>query len=233
MIKNFLLPVTIIILLGSYTHAGAQNAKQVSSTGAKSDVKFLEDISINIPPSPTQVSNPKAVFSDVQFSGKKEILPSVASAPIENASSLQFKYALLLDQEVEQVVNLGMLRVIDEWMGIRYRLGGNSRDGIDCSALMQILFSSIYGITLPRTAREQFGFSRKISRAELKEGDLVFFNTIGGVSHVGMYLHNNKFIHASKGGVTISDLYDEYWIKRFIGVGRVENPSGSLLSSRP
>ncbi len=124
-----------------------------------------------------------------------------------------------------------MYKVIDPWMGTRYRLGGSSKDGIDCSALMQVLFSSLYGINLPRTAREQYGFSHKISRTSLKEGDLVFFNTIGGVSHVGMYLQNNKFIHASSGGVMISDLYDDYWLKRIVGVGRVDSPQTAMLLS--
>jgi lipoprotein Spr len=116
-------------------------------------------------------------------------------------------------------------------MGTRYRLGGTTKDGIDCSALMQTLFSSLYGVTLPRTAREQYKFSQRISRTELKEGDLVFFNTIGGVSHVGMYLQNNKFVHASTNGVTISDLYDEYWSRKFIGVGRVDTTQSQSTAS--
>jgi lipoprotein Spr len=112
--------------------------------------------------------------------------------------------------------------LLDEWLGTRYRLGGTDKEGIDCSAFMQVLFTRLYGINLPRTAREQYTVSQKLSRAELKEGDLVFFNTIGGVSHVGMYLQNNKFVHASSGGVTISDLYEDYWLKKLIGVGRVD-----------
>jgi cell wall-associated NlpC family hydrolase len=85
------------------------------------------------------------------------------------------------------------------------------------------LFAGIYGIALPRTAREQYNNSQRISRTELKEGDLIFFNTTGGVSHVGMYLQNNKFVHASSSGVTISDIFDEYWVRRFVGVGRVQD----------
>jgi lipoprotein Spr len=68
----------------------------------------------------------------------------------------------------------------------------------------------------------QYDISRRISRTELKEGDLLFFNTTGGVSHVGMYLTNNKFVHASSSnGVTISDMFDPYYASRLISVGRI------------
>jgi len=233
MIKNFLLAATILVFLGSWIPAGAQNAKQVNTTAAKSDVKFLDDISIESPAS--NVSDPKAVFSEPLFVSKKSGPKAISQGIIENASGLQFKYALLLDLEVEQVINLNLFKNIDEWMGVRYRLGGSTKDGIDCSALMQLLFSSTYGLSLPRTAREQYNFTKKkISRTELKEGDLVFFNTIGGVSHVGMYLQNNKFVHASSAGVTISDLYEEYWLKHFVGAGRMEtNQSTAGLSAKP
>ena len=87
-----------------------------------------------------------------------------------------------------------------------------SRDGIDCSAFAFLLLSSVYGVTsLPRTSKEQYEACRHISRDELQEGDLVFFHTLTGkkhrgVTHVGVYLRNNKFIHASVSGVMISDL---------------------------
>jgi lipoprotein Spr len=135
--------------------------------------------------------------------------------------------------EVEEVRNLSMFKVIDEWFGTKYRLGGTTKSGIDCSALMQTFYTSIFNITIPRTAREQYIFSRKISRTEIREGDLVFFNTIGGVSHVGMYLQNNKFVHASKNGVTISDLYEDYWLKHFVGAGRIENLQMTALNTKP
>jgi len=203
--------------------SSVQAQKKKQGTSVNKEVKFLNDITIQ-PSANPGTSDPKAIFSQSIFKEeKKTITPEVAVASnIESVNSLQLKYALLLDVEVEQAMNVNLFKTIDEWMGTRYRLGGTTKDGIDCSALMQILFSGVYGIALPRTAREQYDFSSKISRTELKEGDLVFFNTIGGVSHVGMYLQNNKFIHASTSGVTISDLYDEYWMKKFIGVGRVE-----------
>ncbi|HEU4471131.1 MAG TPA: C40 family peptidase [Flavisolibacter sp.] len=222
MIKNIIFAATILLSAGA--SAQTQKTKQGTTSAAKNDVKFLEDISVDIPAQP---SNPKAVFSEPVFTTKRspETSPAAASPAIsiENASGIQFKYSLLLDIEVEQVRNLELFGLIDEWFGTRYRLGGTTKDGIDCSALMQTFFSGLYGVSLPRTAREQYNFSRRISRTELREGDLVFFNTIGGISHVGMYLQNNKFIHASSGGVTISDMYEDYWMKRLVGVGRVDD----------
>ena len=231
MIKNIIFTAFILTATGAITSVHAQKTKSASTSAAKSDVKFLENISVEVAPVETK-SDPKSVFKDAEFSSKKEVVATktpdatttnTTTPAIENASELQLKYALLLDMEVEEVRNLGMFKIIDEWFGTRYKLGGTTKFGIDCSALMQIFYASLYGLSIPRTAREQYGFSKKISRTEIREGDLVFFNTIGGVSHVGMYLQNNKFVHASKNGVTISDLYEDYWLKHFVGAGRIEN----------
>ncbi|MCR6719723.1 MAG: NlpC/P60 family protein [Chitinophagaceae bacterium] len=122
-------------------------------------------------------------------------------------------------------MNNTLLEHVDEWYGTPYRLGGSTKKGIDCSAFVQAVYTSAYATTVPRTAREQYKFSRIISATELQEGDLVFFNTRGGVSHVGIYLQNNKFIHASSSqGVTVSDLFDPYYLKRYIGAGRITKP---------
>lgn len=234
MSRHILFAATILFLsLGTISPVQAQKKKQ--GTSVKKDIKFLDEITVQASADQNNASDPKAAFSQSLFKEDKKtvVAAPIEASTIESASSLQLKYALLLDVEVEQVIDLNLFKVLDEWMGTRYRLGGTTKDGIDCSALMQILFTGLYGIALPRTAREQYNFSRKISRTELKEGDLVFFNTIGGVSHVGMYLQNNKFIHASTSGVTISDLYDEYWMKKFIGVGRVEQDEVTALVTKP
>jgi cell wall-associated NlpC family hydrolase len=224
MLKNIIFTATILASMGVLIPAQAQKTKTAATT-TKSDVKFLENISVEIPATETK-SDPKAVFAQPQFTNKASTAtPAVSKTTevIENVSGLQLKYAQLLDMEVEAIQDLGLFKVIDEWFGTRYRLGGTTKEGIDCSALMQIFFTSVYNIAIPRTAREQYSFSKRISRTEIREGDLVFFNTIGGVSHVGMYLQNNKFVHASKNGVTISDLYEDYWLKHFIGAGRIED----------
>jgi lipoprotein Spr len=236
MIKPILSTVTIFLLMGLFNLAAAQT-KQVSTNTPKTDLKFLEDINVGFDPVQTvsgpSITDSKAGKSEMLAIKKDLLLPSIFD--IETAGRLQFKYALLLNTEVEMVRNTNLFKIIDEWLGTRYRLGGTSKMGIDCSALMQVFFTALYGIALPRTAKEQYNFSRRISRTELQEGDLVFFGTGHGVSHVGIYLQNNKFAHASTSeGVTISDLFDPYWVKRFVGVGRVdENLQTATLVSKP
>jgi len=147
----------------------------------------------------------------------------VAHSLIENLSTLQFKYAMLMNVDVESLKNISLLGFIDNWFGTRYKLGGTSKRGIDCSALTGALLLAVYGFNLPRTARQQYDATDHIDKDELHEGDLVFFNTHGGVSHVGVYLENDYFLHASTHGVTISSLDDHYYAKRFICGGRVED----------
>lgn len=105
-----------------------------------------------------------------------------------------------------------------EWKGTRYRLGGNSKSGIDCSGFMQVTFRDLFGISLPRTTKEQAKEGERISKRELRTGDLVFFNTGRGPNgkHVGVYVKNGQFLHAStKGGVIYSDMDSPYWSKAF------------------
>ena len=83
--------------------------------------------------------------------------------------------------------------------------------------------SAVYGITVPRNSRDQYDATKKIKKIQLLEGDLVFFNTRGGISHVGVYIGNNKFAHAStSNGVMISDLDEDYFARRYVASGRVK-----------
>ncbi len=149
---------------------------------------------------------------------------TASSATIERSALLHFKYAQRMDVEVEEITNTKLYTAIDNWWATRYCYGGTTRRGVDCSALTGALLSEGFGITLSRTARAQYAECKKINRINLKEGDLVFFNTRGGISHVGVYLNNGYFVHSSvHAGVTISSLSDSYYSKKFIGGGRMKS----------
>jgi hypothetical protein len=142
---------------------------------------------------------------------------------IESVGPVHLKYAILLDTTVESLPDEFLLQQVDEWMGVRYRSGGNTKKGIDCSGFTATIFAGYCGVLLPRTSKQQYEVCEKIEPKNLRAGDLLFFNTRGrGVSHVGIYLGNNKFIHASvSSGVMVSDRLEPYYAKRFLGAGRL------------
>ena len=113
------------------------------------------------------------------------------------------------------------------FLGVGYRFGGNSPDrGFDCSGLVRRVFQEALGMNLPRTAHEMSQMGSNVRVEDLKPGDLVFFNTMRrAFSHVGIYLGDNKFVHApSSGGVVrVEDMRIPYWTERFNGARRVTN----------
>lgn len=110
-------------------------------------------------------------------------------------------------------------------IGIRYKYGGNAPEsGLDCSGLVRYVFRKTSGTELPRTSEEISRVGEKIDSADLQPGDLVFYNTLRrGFSHVGIYLGDNKFIHAPRAGaeVRVESMDIGYWKKRFNGARRI------------
>lgn len=141
---------------------------------------------------------------------------------------LRVKYAAWLKTDPDSLKNITLYQFIDKWMKTPYRWGGTDEKGIDCSAFMQRLLQDVYNIPVPRTSVEQF-FTKNIEPFHdghyFAEGDLVFFATIPGkpVSHVGFYLQNRVFVNASSSqGVSLANLDDPYWKKRYVAAGRVK-----------
>lgn len=134
-----------------------------------------------------------------------------------------------MDQKVAEYGKRGNLDIdrlftaIDKHIGIPYRFGGDSENGIDCSAFTRRVYRE-QGLEIPRTSQQQSMIGTGVGGSSLQPGDLVFFNTslVGGISHVGVYVDNNTFAHASSSqGVTKSSLRERYFSKRYVRANRI------------
>ena len=109
------------------------------------------------------------------------------------------------------------------WMGTPYLYGGNNTNGVDCSGFVQQIYIQVFNIKLPRTTEALYSAGTFVRGSWLKCADLVFFKNIRGrgVDHVGIYIGNNRFIHASSSrGVIISDLTSDYYLEHFASARR-------------
>ena len=127
--------------------------------------------------------------------------------------------------KTETLINNAM-----QLIGVRYRWGGNTpQSGLDCSGFVRYVFNDTFGFLLPRKSAQMSKVGLQIGKEELRPGDLVFFNTMRhAFSHVGIYVGDNKFIHApSKGkSIRVDDMTKVYWEKRYNGARRLDNSNG-------
>jgi len=227
----FFVAVATGIFSGTTISVKAQTNVNIEKYGdralSKNSPKFIEGIEIKPEASSHTIiiTNETGTVNREAISNPTNVKRPVYSGNIEHCSPLQFKYAMMTDMEVESITNLSLYNFINDWWATRYKFGGDDRSGIDCSAFTEKILSTVYQIKAPRTAKDQYKICEKIAVANLVEGDLVFFNTRGGISHVGLYLGNNFFVHSSvSGGVTISSLTDDYYSKKFVSGGRIIAP---------
>ncbi|MCW3082906.1 MAG: glycoside hydrolase [Bacteroidetes bacterium] len=159
----------------------------------------------------------KEISKTEQRSSEKENKPTVSSTKLEK------KYAELLNVNEDRISNTKLYSFIDDWYGVPYKYGGQNKKGIDCSNFAATLYATIYNKQLKGSSASIFNQCKVISRSDLKEGDLLFFKIEKeDISHIAVYLQNNKFVHATtKKGVMIDDLDEAYYKKYFYKAGRV------------
>lgn len=143
-------------------------------------------------------------------------------------------YSQIFGFPIKKIMNVKLYDLIDEWLGTPYRYAGKTIKGIDCSGFAKILYENAFNILLEGSSADIFKNITTVSKDELTEGDLVFFKVRRGrISHVGVYLGENKFAHASSSsGVIISDLDDPYWKTRYFKGGRMPEKDNRFQSSR-
>jgi lipoprotein Spr len=161
--------------------------------------------------------------NNVKLTQKKQVYKPVKLETLDERETLDDRAKSYAEIAKGLKQNKSLYSFIEEWYGVPYRFGGTSKSGIDCSAFVRQLYGDVYNKGLLRTSLEQFATALYLRRDELKEGDLVFFRIHGKrISHVGVYLYEGKFVHASVSqGVVISDLSDGYWTRYYAGGGRI------------
>ncbi|WP_102406099.1 C40 family peptidase [Parabacteroides bouchesdurhonensis] len=154
-------------------------------------------------------------------SKKKVVLPSDFKGPKE----LSRLYGVRITPED----NIYLYNEGAKWLGVPHKMGGGTKRGVDCSGFVAIIFREVYGKQLSRSSADMLKYNcRKVSRANLREGDLVFFRTGGKgkknvPNHVGIYLKNGRFIHTSTSrGVMVSSLSEPYYLRTWLIGGRVK-----------
>jgi cell wall-associated NlpC family hydrolase len=198
-IKNFLFFLIFIIVMSGCT------SKYVDNSDLSKNEYIFQSASLQN----------TIMQRDLRLKKYKELTKSK-----KNFDSLKNDLAF---QDDRMGLNLELFDFYNEWEGVGYKFGGNSKDGIDCSAFIQKAFSEKFDLSMPRTTDMQSELGKEIDKSELKSGDLVFFRT-GDTNHVGIYLEDGMFIHAStSNGVTISELDNVYFKENYWTARRIIN----------
>lgn len=147
--------------------------------------------------------------------------PTVANK--NDFTAVQTKYAEILKVTPKEIDNLPLYHFIDHWIGVKYKFGGTTKDGVDCSGFANILYKEVYKKVLPRSSQDIAKELKTISKTNLSEGNILIFDIENKKnSHVGIYLKNNKFVHSStSNGVIISSLEHPYYQKAFSKAGQL------------
>src|ERR1700744_412512 len=172
----------------------------------------------------------KIIFVTALFFSVLAAQAQTTTVPAQPADKTQDDQESLAKDYLSQIMgvalsatsNMKLFHFVYDWIGTPYRFGGGSRKGIDCSAFTKELYSEVFNLDIRRSSRDIFSMVSPVRRDDLQEGDLVFFKIHSRrISHVGIYLGNNRFAHASSRGVAISSLDDAYYSRYFYKGGRL------------
>jgi lipoprotein Spr len=155
-------------------------------------------------------------------------------APDEQDGLIKEYFSQIMGVALSTTSNVKLFQFVYDWVGTPYHFGGDTRNGIDCSAFTKELYSKVFNLTIKRNSRDIFSMVSPVRRDELQEGDLVFFKIHSrSISHVGIYLGNNRFAHASSKGVAINSLDDGYYSRYFYKGGRLLDVFKKELEDSP
>jgi lipoprotein Spr len=140
----------------------------------------------------------------------------------DDRSLIKDYFSQIMGVALSTTSNVKLFQFVYDWVGTPYRFGGNTKNGIDCSAFTKELYSKVFNMDIKRSSRDIFTMVSPVKKEDLKEGDIVFFKIHSTqITHVGVYLGNNRFVQSASGGVKISNLDDDYYSHYFFKGGRL------------
>ncbi len=162
-----------------------------------------------------------SVIATVQAQTKTAPVQEVQKAD-EDKSLIKDYFSQIMGVALSTTSNVKLFQFVYDWVGTPYRFGGSSKKGVDCSAFTKELYSKVFNMDIKRSSRDIFTMVSPVKKEDLKEGDIVFFKIHSTqITHVGVYLGNNRFVQSASGGVTISNLDDDYYSHYFYKGGRL------------
>ncbi|QEC76532.1 C40 family peptidase [Mucilaginibacter ginsenosidivorax] len=163
------------------------------------------------------------MFTVLASQAQTKTTPAVTEDKTDEQEGLAKTYlSQIMGVALSATSNMKLFHFVYDWIGTPYHFGGESRKGIDCSAFTKELYSEVFNLDIKRSSRDIFSMVNPVGKDDLKEGDLVFFKIHSRrISHVGIYLGDGKFAHASSRGVAISSLDDNYYSRYFYKGGRL------------
>jgi lipoprotein Spr len=162
-------------------------------------------------------------FSILAAQAQTKTVPVQSPDKSDDQESLAKDYmSQIMGVALNATSNVKLFQFVYDWIGTPYRFGGSSRRGIDCSAFTKELYEKVFNLDIKRNSRDIFSMVAPVAKDDLKEGDLVFFKIHSrSISHVGIYLGDGRFAHASSRGVAISSINDAYYSRYFYRGGRM------------
>jgi len=149
-------------------------------------------------------------------------VPNVTENPDDQESLAKDYLSQIMGVALNATSNIKLFQFVYDWIGTPYHFGGSSKKGIDCSAFTKELYDKVFNLEIKRNSRDIFSMVSPIDRDDLKQGDLVFFKIHSrSISHVGIYLGDGRFAHASSKGVSVSNIDDPYYARYFYRGGRM------------
>lgn len=162
-------------------------------------------------------------FSVLAAQAQTKTIPTAAVDKADDQESLAKDYmSQIMGVALNATSNVKLFQFVYDWIGTPYRFAGSSRKGIDCSAFTKELYKKVFDLDIKRNSRDIFSMVSPVAKDDLKEGDLVFFRIHSrSISHVGIYLGDGRFAHASSKGVAVSNINDAYYSRYFYRGGRM------------